>query len=255
MKKSQGDVFQRREKILALLKHNEKTVQSLAEYFHVSPVTIRRDLLFLEKKGLIERYYGGVRLNQLTTPTHKTASSSVFPIDLFITALIPYLLPDMTIFIGASPSSFRLIQALAGLDITIVTNDYLAGTIENSRATIALTGGQREIGTNALVGNLAIHSCIKFDAQLCLLEASGVNLHEVTTETLNESYVYRTMMEHTNGPKLVYFPANRLETTGNFMINRTFLFDVFYTDTISRELITYYQKHGVQLHTLSDKRS
>lgn len=254
MKKSQGDIFQRREKILALLKHNEKTVQSLAEYFHVSPVTIRRDLLFLEKKGLIERYYGGVRLNKTTATTHKMTNSSAFPIDLFMTALIPLLSSDMTIFIGASPSSLRLIQAMAELDVTIVTNDYLAGTLENSRATIALTGGQREIGTNALVGNLAIHSCIKFEAQLCLLEASGVNLHEVTTETLNESYVYRTMMEHTNGPKLVYFPANRLETTGNFMINRTFLFDAFYTDTLSPELIAHYQKHGVQLRSL-DKRS
>lgn len=63
MKISQGDIFRRREQLIDYLQQKEQaSVIELAEYFNVSTVTIRRDLLFLEKKKMIERFYGGVKL-------------------------------------------------------------------------------------------------------------------------------------------------------------------------------------------------
>ncbi len=62
MKATQGSVFRRREALITYLdKYDYGTVSELADRFQVSEVTIRRDLLFLEKKQLIERYYGGVK--------------------------------------------------------------------------------------------------------------------------------------------------------------------------------------------------
>ena len=117
-------------------------------------------------------------------------------------------------------------------------------------------GGEREHDTHALVGDLASYSFIKSEASLCILEAAGFNLHEVTTNTLNESYIYRTMMEHTKGPKLVYLPSDRLDRVENFMINHTFLFDCLYTDAnISAELLERYRQCVNVIVLDADKRS
>ena len=62
MKATQEVFFRRREALITYLdKYDYGTVSELADRFQVSEVTIRRDLLFLEKKQLIERYYGGVK--------------------------------------------------------------------------------------------------------------------------------------------------------------------------------------------------
>ena len=45
-----------------LLQRNSATVEELAQYFHVTPTTIRRDLLELEDRKLIFRNRGSALL-------------------------------------------------------------------------------------------------------------------------------------------------------------------------------------------------
>ena len=62
MKMSRSIVNSRREKVLEIVRENgDVTVNHLAEKFQVSPLTIRRDLQFLEDHRLLERFYGGAR--------------------------------------------------------------------------------------------------------------------------------------------------------------------------------------------------
>lgn len=50
----------RREHIIQLLRtHGSVQVNELSQQFHVSTVTIRNDLAFLEKQGIAVRAYGG----------------------------------------------------------------------------------------------------------------------------------------------------------------------------------------------------
>ena len=51
----------------------QQQVQTLSEYFHTSPLTIRRDLIELEKQGIIERTYGGACLKKTPEPLHDFA--------------------------------------------------------------------------------------------------------------------------------------------------------------------------------------
>ena len=60
MKQSRHIIEKRRNDIVELLHQSgQQQVQTLSEYFHTSPLTIRRDLIELEKQGIIERTYGG----------------------------------------------------------------------------------------------------------------------------------------------------------------------------------------------------
>ncbi|BDR55547.1 DeoR/GlpR family DNA-binding transcription regulator [Xylocopilactobacillus apis] len=62
------EIQQRREKILSLLKQQQKiTVQSLVELLNVSDETIRKDLAILTEQGMIKKSYGVAELIP-TTP-------------------------------------------------------------------------------------------------------------------------------------------------------------------------------------------
>ena len=62
MKASRSIVNSRRERILETVRsEGDVTVSALAEQLQVSPLTIRRDLQYLEEHKLLERFYGGAR--------------------------------------------------------------------------------------------------------------------------------------------------------------------------------------------------
>ncbi|MEI5994125.1 DeoR/GlpR family DNA-binding transcription regulator [Candidatus Enterococcus mansonii] len=257
MKISQGDVFRRREQLIERLKESERlTVTELANFFNVSAVTIRRDLLFLEKKKMIERFYGGARLlHKKKTISHSTFKEITFPITAFIEKIKPFLSIGTLLFVGAGDFSHKIIYELSFLDLTILTNDVSAISIDHSekKALISVSGGELEKHTNALVGDFATHSFNKVEADLCIIEASGFNSHEVTTKTLSESFIYRTMIQHTNGLKIVYTPSTNLESVSSFMIDRTFLFDTLYTDAaIPPAIFTNYQAQGISIDILTE---
>ena len=53
-------LYDRREKIIALLNRDGMVkANELVEQYGVSMETIRRDLEYLEKRGLVDRVYGG----------------------------------------------------------------------------------------------------------------------------------------------------------------------------------------------------
>src|SRR5690625_8029647 len=63
---------ERRDSIIQLIRKDGKVrVDNLAEQFEVSSVTIRNDLDFLEKKGILHRTHGGalIRKNVYEDPT------------------------------------------------------------------------------------------------------------------------------------------------------------------------------------------
>ena len=77
MKASRSIVNSRREKILeAVRSEGDVTVAALAGQLQVSPLTIRRDLQYLEEHKLLERFYGGARTERRQEQAGRTAGSS-----------------------------------------------------------------------------------------------------------------------------------------------------------------------------------
>ena len=69
MKTSRSIVNSRREKILETVRNGgDVSVSSLSEMLQVSPLTIRRDLQYLEEHKLLERFYGGARTGNAEVP-------------------------------------------------------------------------------------------------------------------------------------------------------------------------------------------
>ena len=69
MKISRSIVNSRRERILETVRNGgDVSVNSLSEQLQVSPLTIRRDLQYLEEHKLLERFYGGARTGNAEVP-------------------------------------------------------------------------------------------------------------------------------------------------------------------------------------------
>lgn len=255
MKTSQGSVYRRREAVIQFIAQREQaTVSELAAFFHVSLVTIRRDLLFLEKKRLIERFYGGVRIKKTTHHrNHQGLTPSVTTPDL-IRFCQTFVESKQTIFVGASSHSTALIAALAQMDITIITNDYRALSMkqDGKPAIIYLCGGELEVQSNALVGDIATWTFSRFEADLCFMEVIGINEHEITSRTLGESFVYRTMLHHTKGKKIIYTDGKNMGHVPGFMIDRTFSVDhLGISGEISFVTQQQFAQEGVRIHVLN----
>lgn len=203
---------------------------------------------------MIERFYGGVKLIK-KQPVSQPAiqEERVFPVAVFVEEIATMLPNKAQIFVSAGNFSTAIIHALSFLEVSVLTNDVTALSIDHpeKKALITISGGELEKNTNALVGDFAIHAFNKVEADLCIVEAAGFNTHEVTTNTLSESFIYRTMIQHTKGPKIVYTPSINLESVSSFMIDRTYLFDFLYTDSaISTTLLANYQARGIPVKVL-----
>jgi DeoR/GlpR family transcriptional regulator of sugar metabolism len=65
MKRDRKSVDERRMKVLDMVREQkEVSVEQLAEIFQVSLMTVRRDLHYLEERGLLDRFYGGATVQK-----------------------------------------------------------------------------------------------------------------------------------------------------------------------------------------------
>ena len=135
----------RRTKILEILaKHNRAEVITLAELLEVSQVTIRKDLDFLEDRGLVHREHGYARLNT-SDDTGKRMAFNYATKRRIAKAAAEMVEEGETVMIESGSCCALLAEELANAqkDITIITNSvFIANFIRHaSRTTIILLGG------------------------------------------------------------------------------------------------------------------
>ena len=107
MKRERSFVENRRKSILETVNNNpEVRVDQLAELFNVSPITIRRDLQFLEDRKKIVRFYGGATAN-------KSEEQALDEINIYRTLIAKYtatLIEDKDIlFMNTSSNALQVL--------------------------------------------------------------------------------------------------------------------------------------------------
>lgn len=145
-----NEVENRQQEIVNYLKNNQfARVTDLIELVNYSEATIKRDLVFLEKSGLIRRVRGGamlidnrkidvpylMKITKLEEETEKrkiadTASSLIRD--------------DMVLFLDSSTTSLHLVRNLARFDgLQIITNGIVTAAMlsEYTTAKVSVLGG------------------------------------------------------------------------------------------------------------------
>ena len=200
-----GETFSadtRREKILELLNTSGKVkVSELALLFGISEVSIRNDLIELEKKGDLERTHGGA------VSTVRT----YYNMDFFerknknveekrnIAAKVASLISDGdTVMLNAGTTSFFIANELKAFrKLKIITNSIavVMDLANSSGINVTLLGGKFNPAYHFSYGDDAATQLRRYNTDVSILSIDGVAaLHGLTTYHEEEAEICRMML-------------------------------------------------------------
>jgi DeoR family fructose operon transcriptional repressor len=171
-------------------------IAEAAAALDVSEMTIRRDLLELEERGVARRVRGGARAvgPRSFAERRHTAARAKSRIAAKLARLVP---ATGAVAFDASSTVMRLGGSLGSVrDLTVVTNgpDTFNALQGIPGVTPLLTGGRLERETGSLVGPLACRTAAQFTVQLFLASAAAVDPEAGALEvTLEEAEVKRSI--------------------------------------------------------------
>lgn len=157
----------------------EQTVEALAAHFGVSALTIRRDLTALERRKLVQRTWGGVRVavpirygdeafegDTVTTLTKRAIA----------VAAAQLVRPGMVVAISGGSTCTALARQLRGQRLRVLTNALnVALELKSTGHTqVTLTGGELNAASYELVGELVGRSLSEYRADLAFVGCSGL---------------------------------------------------------------------------------
>ncbi|MCX5529620.1 DeoR/GlpR family DNA-binding transcription regulator [Streptomyces sp. NBC_00006] len=189
----------RRAAIITALREGVRRVDELADCCGVSPMTIRRDLQFLEEQGAVRRIRGGAVPVDTWTFEHRLGRGAEAKRRI-AEKLLP-LVPDQGgIGLDGSSTAHHLTLALQSRtprDLTAVTTGletfHRLSRIPGVRA--YSTGGSSDVDTGSLVGPLAQLTLQQFALETCFLSATYLDPTLGSTEfTAEEATVKRAMV-------------------------------------------------------------
>ena len=189
--------------MLSLLQRDGRVlVSELAESFGISPITIRKDLDFLESEGLVERTHGGALAPQSATildpslkekERHQTKEK-----ELVAAAAIKLVKEGQCLLLDSGTTTTAIARALRKFSrLTIVTNAVnIAAELSDTDFEIILIGGTLRKNSFSLVGPLAEDVLREIHADILFLGVDGFDTQVgVTTPNVLEARVNRAMVK------------------------------------------------------------
>lgn len=183
-------------------------VSELAAELDVSTETIRRDLLELGEKGLIDRTYGGAARPLGAEPTVAERHRMMVPEREAIAKLTAQLIrPNDVLMIGGGATTTHAARRIAAVcrDLTVITHAFGIATVmaANPTITVIMAPGRY----NAREGNMGGPETNEFleaySANWAILGASGITAEGVSEAEPLAASVYKTMMHRAAGTVIV----------------------------------------------------
>lgn len=237
MKQSLATVRKRQQKILDYFEHeNSLGVTYLSEKLGVSELTIRRDFIYLESKGLIKRFHGGAEkveaLNHGIVNYDDKHTQHLETKRKIAQSVISFVADKDTIFINGGTTTMEVIKLLIDKNITIVTNHVAAFTFfEQCNAKLLCSGGEYNPVTKSYSGPLATCFLDKMVANICILGVNGITMQEgITTAYYQETLVNEEYINRTNGLVIVVADGSKIGKTFGFNTAAISKVDILVTD-------------------------
>ncbi|MBL7106168.1 MAG: DeoR/GlpR transcriptional regulator [Phycisphaerae bacterium] len=169
--------------ILTELRNNGKIlVGNIAKTLGVTEVTIRRDLLHLQKDGLLKKTYGGAVLSEpdLNTSTHFRQTRNL-KAKKIIGKLASELIEDGDIlYFEAGTTCYEILPYLDGYkDLTIIVNSLylMSGLHEMANHKVIIIGGQYRPERMDMVGPTAEATISQLGGFKAFTGADDISIH------------------------------------------------------------------------------
>ncbi len=247
---------ERQQRILELVREQIAVrVANLSDLLNVSEMTIRRDLDLLEKQGLLERTHGGAvcRQDRIFKETFYQSRLLAHPEErLRIAQKAASLIePNDTIFIGAGTATAQILRYLdPTIQVRIYTNNLgVLSEMQENAARIVFSGGTYESASFSLVGPIAVDMIQQVYATKTFLAVDGISLKAgLTTVTLEDAMISRTMIRHTQGQIIVLAEYDKFGCVAEMVIAPSERADVVIVDwNISNVYMEQLESVGLQV--------
>ena len=196
----------------------------LCKLLDVSEATIRRDLEWMEKQGILERTHGGAILSQsMSVEPEYAARVLAHPDEKHMIGIAAASLIEDgdTVFINSGTTTTEVIRNIpSGAKITVITNNLSAALeVHDAGFELILLGGTYYPRSNAVVGHFATENLRQLNAKKTFIGADGISLkYGYTVPSNPEAALVRMMIERTHGSVIVVADSSKWGVVSNFEV-------------------------------------
>ncbi len=244
---------QRQQELLDRLNRTGKIlIEEEAEHFSVAPMTIRRDLRFLEKNGLaVQTKNGAIPKPKIYAAPLNMAEDSAIKRKI-ATKLLEMIEPLSTVMLSTGTTTLTLARLLAqqNLPLTIITNSIpIASALFQTRIKVILIGGELRTTSLDLVGPAAEKYLSEYHIDLLVTGCDGADAEEgFYTSDLNLANLEK-MSAKVSDKVIVITESRKFGKKALVKFAEIGDVDAIITDnrlkTIDRELLN---RHGIELY-------
>lgn len=231
------------------------SLRELATAVNASEVTVRRDLVTLERQGLIERAHGGAQLPDalIVEPWPAAPADPETTAKSAIATLATTLVGDATaIMLGAGTTVYELARRLTPRSpLTVLTNSMLVARAlaRTPNVELVMTRGSLDNSTLALVGSAAEHWIAGQRVTRAFVSGGGLTTERGLSSThLAVSEVERAIVGSAK-EVVVLADHTKLGVESTYPVAPVARIDHLVTDTSGdTSVLDSLESHGVHVH-------
>ncbi|MCC0026848.1 MAG: DeoR/GlpR family DNA-binding transcription regulator [Zhengella sp.] len=211
------------------------TVEGLADHFHVTQQTIRRDLSELADAGRLERVHGGAMLPSGTTNIGYEDRRGLNEAEKarMAKACAARIPEDISVFINIGTSTEAVARQLVHhRNLLVVTNNINVANIlaTNPDCQVIVTGGTLRRSDGGLVGDLATQTIMQFKFDLAVVGCSAIDQDgDMLDFDIQEVNVSKSILRQARKAFLVA-DHSKFQRTAPARIASLAAIDTFFTD-------------------------
>lgn len=252
---------ERQDKIYEIIKsRGAVTTSSLVQLFNVSIETIRRDLLEMERHGLLLRVHGGavaagnmkpfLHLNERNKECTEQKQQLALKASEFIT-------DGDIICIDTGSTAIAFSEILKGKfsDLTVITNSLDVFNILNCEFCVILCGGHYLPSEKSFYGSLAIDMLKNLHMQKAFIFPSAVSLEYGICDYQKDLYQIQEQMMKSSDEIFILADSSKFEKKALLKLDDMKTEYRYITDcNINSELEKLYKEHKINLYIGGNKK-
>jgi DeoR/GlpR family transcriptional regulator of sugar metabolism len=227
------------------------TVSELVEAFHISPMTVHRHLMELERQGVVRRFRGGASAQPsgvFESNVRYRMGTMTREKQVIAKAALRLIEPGMSLLLDEGTTTLALAMRLASrAPLTVITN-YLAiiktvSEMEDIR--LISVGGEYLPSHDSFVGVQCIESVRSLRPDLAILSTSAIGAGDVFHQEQEIVLVKRAMLESARR-RVLLVDHSKLQSVALHRVASLHDFDLVITDDgASRAQIEDLASHAV----------
>jgi DeoR family fructose operon transcriptional repressor len=233
---------------------NAVNVQDVTKRFHVSQMTVRRDLAELEAAGCLIRKYGGAVKSEMLSGLFsfsRRAEQKSEQKEAVCSLAARFLADDETIFIDCGTTLFRMWQHIVKRrNIRVITNSLpvVSELINYSNVRVNMIGGDVDNSRKAVYGLFAEKIIAEYHADKAFVGSDGISLSNgLSSFDEKEARITQKMIENSDSVFLLC-DSSKIEKDSFFRLAPVSVVHHLITDGgIDPQSLLRYREAGVDI--------